>query len=93
MVSGQAPKKWKVTAQNIAALLVAALPVAIIAIKEFGLETMPFFAAVLGVLTALTRILDNSVTVTLLNRYAPWLFSKNEVNKNVDNNEDNTLTK
>lgn len=49
------------------------IPLGSLLIRELGLDSVPFFAAALGLGAAITRVLAFPETAAFLKKYAPWL--------------------
>lgn len=62
--------------RTVVAMGIGFIPVGSLLIKELGLESVPFFAAALGLGAAITRVLAFPETARFLNRYAPWLHEE-----------------
>lgn len=59
--------------RTVIAMGIGFIPVGSLLIRELGLESVPFFAAALGLGAAITRVLAFPETAKFLERYAPWL--------------------
>lgn len=59
--------------RTLIAMAIGFIPVGSLLIRELGLESVPFFAAALGLGAAITRVLAIPETAKFLDQYAPWL--------------------
>lgn len=55
------------------ALAIGAIPIGSLLIKELGLDSVPFFATMLGVGAGITRVMATPVAILFLDKWAPWL--------------------
>lgn len=85
--------------RTVIAMGIGFIPVGSLLIRELGLESVPFFAAALGLGAAITRVLAFPETAKFLNQYAPWLHEEGyrgkhrKENNQHENSEGNTPTK
>lgn len=62
--------------RTVVAMGIGFIPVGSLLIRELGLESVPFFAAALGLGAAITRVLAFPETAKFLNQYVPWLHEE-----------------
>lgn len=55
------------------ALAIGAIPVGSLMIKELGLDSVPFFATMLGVGAGITRVMATPAAILFIDRWFPWL--------------------
>lgn len=85
--------------RTVIAMGIGFIPVGSLLIRELGLESVPFFAAALGLGAAITRVLAFPETAKFLNQYAPWLHEEGYTGKHRkgnsqhENSEGNTPIK
>lgn len=60
--------------RTVIAMGIGFIPLGTIVIRELGLESVPFFAAALGLGASITRILAYPQTAKFLEQYVPWLY-------------------
>lgn len=72
-VSTQELHPARAVARTAIALAIGAIPVGSLMIKELGLDSVPFFATMLGVGAGITRVMATPAAIMFIDRWFPWL--------------------
>lgn len=55
------------------ALAIGAIPVGTLLIRELGLDSIPFFATLLGIGSGITRVMATPAAIMFMDKWLPWL--------------------
>ena len=77
----QSRHPWRATTRTVAAAIVAFLPFLPEIVKMFGVESLPWVAAIVAVAGTVTRVLAMPGVNGWLQRYLPFLAAQPDTNQ------------